>query len=130
MTPDSIRSAIAVHINASWSSTYIVFPNREYNPSGAAWIRPVVKMGDTIEGEKGTDGLGLRSGVLMNSIFVPGNSGDKTALGYASTFELLFRRRNIGGIMFGEPNTREVGMDEFGYYHVMVAIPFYAWIGE
>jgi len=130
MTPDAIRSAIAVHINTSWSSTVIVFPNREYNPSGVAWIRPVVRMGDTEEGEKGTDGLGLRSGILMNSIFVPGNSGSKTALDYASVFELLFRRRNIGGIMFGEPNTREVGMDEFGYYHVMVTIPFYAWIGE
>ena len=130
MTPDSIRSAVAVHINTSWTSTYIVFPNREYNPTGVAWIRPVVKMGETAEGEKGTDGIGLRSGVLMNSIFIPGNSGSKTALGYASTFELLFRRRNIGGIMFGEPNTREVGMDEFGYYHVMVTIPFYAWIGE
>lgn len=130
MTPDSIRSAIAVHINTSWSSTTIVFPNREYNPTGVAWIRPVVRMGDTLEGEKGTDGVGLRSGLLMNSIFVPGNSGNKTALDYASIFELLFRRRNIGGVMFDEPNTREVGMDEFGYYHVMVTIPFHAWIGE
>jgi len=130
MTPDAIRSAISVHINASWSSTHIVFANREYNPTGVAWIRPIVRMGETVEGEKGTDGLGLRSGILMNSIFVPGNSGSKVALDYASTFELLFRRRNIGGIIFSEPNTREVGLDEFGYYHVIVTIPFYAWIGE
>jgi len=130
MTPDSIRSAIAVHINTSWTSTHIVFPNREYNPTGVSWIRPVVRMGETLEGEKGTDGVGLRSGLLMTSVFTPSNEGNRTGLGYAGTFEALFRRRNIGGIMFGEPNTREVGVDEFGYYHVMVTVPFYAWVGE
>ena len=130
MTPDSIRSAIAVHINTSWTSTPIEFPNREKIPTGVAWIRPVVRMGETLEGEKGVDGLGLRSGLLMNSTFTPANVGNKTALGYAGTFELLFRRRNIGGIMFGEPNTREVGNDPNGYYHVLTTVPFHAWVGE
>lgn len=130
MTPESIRSVVAVHINASWTDTAIVYPNREYNPIGVNWIRPVIRMGETAEDEKGEDGVGLRSGVLLNSIFILGNEGNRVGLQYASTFELLFRRRDIGGIMFGEPNTREIGVEDTGYYHIMVTVPFYAWVGE
>ncbi len=130
MTPEEIRSDVMTHISASWTDTAIVFPNYEYVPTGVSWIRPVVIMGETAEDEKGSDGVGLRSGVLMNSIFTVGNSGDRIGLQYATTFEALFRRRDIGEVMFGEPYTREIGIDPNGYYHIMVTVPFYAWVGE
>lgn len=130
MTPEEIRSAVTTHINASWSDTHIVWPNRTYAPSGVAWIKPRVLMGETAEEEKGTDGVGLRSGVVINGIFIPGDSGNRIGLQYAATFEALFRRREIGGIIFGEPYTREIGDDPNGYYHISVTVPFYAWVGE
>ena len=129
-TPEVIRTTIMSHINASWTTTEIVFPNRSYKPKGDKWIRPAIIMGDSYEGEKGTDGLGLRTGVLMISVMTPANTGNKTGLDYATTLESLFRRRTMTGVMFSDPNTREIGLDDSGYYHVMVSVPFHAWIGD
>jgi hypothetical protein len=89
-------------------------------------------MGNSYVGELGdSGGIGVRTGVLMISIFVPPGTGIKTANGYANTLETLFRRADINCVRFDEPMTDYIGVDEEnGFAHLMVSIDFNTWIGE
>lgn len=132
MTPEEIRSVIMSHTMSSWATcTEIAFPNQDFNaPSdGSSWIRPVVKMGDSVVGELGDDGVGWRSGVLMNSIFTKPGDGSKVAMDLATRFEGMFRRRCLSGVIFDEPSTGE-GRVENSWYHVMVIVNFQTLVGE
>ena len=132
MTLEEIRSATMASICSTWATkTMIDMPNQPFTaPTNAAWIRPVLKFGNTFMGEIGdADGIGLRTGVLMISIFVPPGTGIKVANGYANTLEKLFRRKDIGDVMFKEPNTDYVGIDDGnGFYHLLMSCDFEAWI--
>ena len=130
MTPDEIREAIMSHISSNWATACsIAVPNYDFNASlSTAWIRPVVLMGDTFVKEM-NDGVGMRTGVLKVSIFTKPNTGSKNANAYAVRLETLFRRACINGVFFDEPNTREIGIDN-GWYHTMVTINLWTWIGE
>lgn len=133
MTPEAIRSAVMASICSTWGTkTVIDIANQAFiAPSNAAWIRPRIKMGDSFVGEIGDDGLGLRVGVLMISIFVPPGTGLKTANGYAATLEALFRRADIGGVRFDEPATEDLGVDDNnGFYHLLVSCNLNTWVGE
>lgn len=133
MTPESIRATIASAIAASWATaTRVAWPNKDFNAptDGSPWIRPVIKMGNTAVGEVGTDGVGWRSGVLMNSIFTKPDDGLKNALDLADRFEGMFRRRCLSGVIFDEPNTNPIGVDSSGWHHTMIMINFSTLIGE
>ena len=131
MTPATMTSIILGAIAASWGTTTpICYPNRHFIAPQSAWIRPIVKMGETIVGELGVGGIGMRQGLLMISIFGLLGEGYQILLGYAETFENMFRRRELSGIVFNEPSTDILGTDEDGYYHVLVSIDFTTWIGE
>lgn len=132
MTPEEIRSTLASALDASWATaTPIAWPNWDFNASLAtAWIRPVLLMGDTFIGELGPDGVGLRTGVLKISIFTKPNTGTIASNRYATRLETLLRRVIIGGgIIFDEPSTRELGIEN-GWNHTMVTTPMWAWVGE
>ena len=134
MSPDEIRSSIMATIASTWATkTLIDWPNQTFTaPSAAPWIRPRIKMGNSYVGELGdAGGIGVRVGVLMISIFVPPGTGIKTSNVYANTLETLFRRAEINGVRFDEPNTDYIGVDEEnGFAHTMVSIDFNTWIGE
>jgi len=135
MTVEEIRSAIMATICSTWGTkTVIDYPNYEFKaPSNAAWIRPRIKLGKSFVGEIGSDGIGLRVGVLMISIFVPPDTGLKVANGYAGTLEALLKRAEFGGsggVRFDEPSTEDLGIDEGnGFYHLMVSCDLNAWTG-
>ncbi len=133
MNAEDIRSAVMATISSTWGTkTLIDFPNLPFTaPSNASWIRPRLKFGNSFVGELGGDGLGLRTGVLMISIFVPPGSGTKIAGDYSKILENLFRRADINGVMFDEPDTDDAGVDEGnGFYHFVTSCPFNTWIGE
>lgn len=133
MNLESIRSAIMATLSSNWGiTTAIDYPNQQFfAPSNAAWIRPTIKFGDSFVGELGNDGVGLRTGILMISIFVPAGSGTKTANGYSNTLETIFRRADINGVIFDEPSTDYLGIDDGnGFYHIMTSCPFWTWVGE
>lgn len=134
MTPDEIRSAIMATISSTWATkTLIDYPNQTFMaPSALPWIRPRIKMGSSYVGELGDkQGIGVRTGVLMISIFVPPGTGTKTANQYANTLETLFRRADINCVRFDEPTTDYIGVDEAnGFAHTLVSINFNTWIGE
>lgn len=134
MTPEGIRSAIMSHVDASFSTAIIdvdniVYPNFNYKPKGDIWLRVAVTMGSTFEAEKGSDGVGLRMGHFSASFFVPVNDGTSNGLTNAGLMESIFRKKEIDTIMFGEPYTRELGLEN-EYYHIMTTVPFHAWVGE
>lgn len=133
MTPENIRSSMASYLSASWATcTDISWPNIVFTPEeGSSWIRPIIKMGNTYEGELGETGVGVRNGVLMISVFTPLDSGTKTGYDLAGRLETAFRRRITSeGIMFGEPNTTEVGKDPNGFYHHLMSVGFQTFVGE
>lgn len=136
MTPVQIRHTCLSAINASWTETPIAWPNREFDPAVDAtdneWIRPTIKMGDTFEGEKGEDGVGLRTGVLFLDVFVSKGQGNKSALTHAIKLERLFRKKNLDDIIFDEASTNDIGVYDADspYYQVQVKVPFWAWVGE
>jgi hypothetical protein len=132
MLVEEIRSAIMASLVASWATcTVIDLPNFPFSaPVASAWIRPRIKLGKSFVGEIGDDGIGLRTGVIMISVFVPPGGGLKTANGYADRLEKLFKRADIGGARFDEPSTEDLGIDEEnGFYHLMVSCDLNAWTG-
>jgi hypothetical protein len=131
LTIEEIRENIMAILCSTWATkTVIDMPNQAFQaPANAAWIRPRLKMGDSEVGELGT-GVGLRTGVLMVSIFLPPGTGIKTGLGYANTLETLFRRADIGGVWFDEPSTDIVGLEDSGFYHLMMSCDLHSWVGE
>jgi len=133
MTPTEIRETCISAISASWTETPVAWPNKGFDPSDDNdWIRPTIKMGDTFEGEKGEDGVGIRTGVLFVDIFVPKGTGNKAALDYSIKIERLFRKKNLDNIIFDEPSTNDIGVygTDSPYYQVQVKTPFWAWVGE
>jgi hypothetical protein len=131
MTSATITSVIMAAIANSWGTiTPICYPNRHFTAPQSAWIRPIIKMGETIVGELGVDGIGMRQGLLMISVFGLLGGGYQTLLGYADTLEAMFRRKELSGIVFNEPNTDIPGADDDGYYHVLVSVDFTTWVGE
>jgi len=130
MTPEEIRSSLASTLEATWATaTPIAWPNIDFNASLAtAWIRPVLLMGDSFLQELGPDGCGQRTGVWKISIFTKPNTGTKTAYTYAVRLEAMVRREIINGVIFDEPSTREVGIEN-GWFHTMVTAPLWTWVG-
>ena len=130
MTAEEIRSEIMNVFSSSWATaTAVAWSNQKFNEPNAPWIRPTIKFGETVYGEIG-QGVGLRQGVLMIQVFDLANNGTKNSLEYASRLELLFRRKDLDGVMFKESTTDLVGLDENGYWNTLVSVAFEAWIGE
>lgn len=141
MTPLEIRDVWVTVITNNWTTTPIAWPNKNFEPAVDApdgyWIRPTVVMGDTLYAEQGTDGVGLRNGILYIDIFGPENEWDRTLKTYAGTIEALFRREEHDGLIFHEPSTIDIQgniynvvPDLLEVYQVQVRIPFHCWIGE
>lgn len=131
MTPNAVRLAIVAAISSSWATaTPICYPNQQFIAPQTCWISFTIKMSETILGELGNDGISMRVGILMVSIYDLVGNGVKNALDYADRVEAIFRRKELSGVIFNEPSTDTVGVDESGYFHVMVSIDFRAWVGE
>jgi hypothetical protein len=131
MTPATISNVILAAIAASWATaTPIAWPNHSFTEPAGPWIRPTIKMGDTLVGELGTDGIGMRTGLLMISIFDLANKGSQAALAYAGRLEGLFRRRERSGVNFDEPSSDPKGIDDNGYFQVIMSCGFTTWVGE
>lgn len=123
--------AIMSRTAASWATlSPVAWPNKDFNASNAtAWMRIAIRMGSSYVGELGDDGVGWRTGVVMLSIFTSPNDGTRIANRYAERGELLFRRKCLSGVIFDEPDTREIGIDD-NWYHTMVTINFQTLMGE
>lgn len=132
MTPEEVRYAVMVELESSWATaTGVAWPNKNFVvPDDGSWIRPHIVLGEVTMGELGDEGCSLRNGTLMVSVFTKADEGTRGNLLYAGRIETMFRRQIIGGVIYDEPYTREVGPDGSGWYHTIVTVPFWAWVGE
>jgi len=142
MSPLEIRDAVfnrlfsnLSSINANWSTTNVAVPNVDFNPENDAydgeWIRLAIRYGSTFEGEKGTKGVGIRTGVIMISTFTSGGTGTRKAATYASRVETLFGAQLVGAnVMCQQAESNEQGNDLNGYYHILTSIPFNTFVHE
>ena len=131
MTPEEIRAALATAIDAEFSATCpISRKNYDFNSSNAtAWVRADLLMADTFVGELGEEGIGIRTGAMKFSIFTKPNIGSRVAMLYATKAEALFRRACLDGVRFDEPSTND-GIVEDGWFHVVVTVNLWTWVGE
>jgi hypothetical protein len=131
MTKDEINTAILGAFTASWATaTPIEMPNHQFNPPQGSWVRPTIKMGSSSIGELGSQGVGIRTGVVMVSIFTLKGLGSKPGSLLADRAEKIFRRKDISGISFNEPDSDDKGADDNGYWHTLMSVDFTTWIGE
>ncbi len=130
MTLASASANIFNKLQSSWGTiTLVSWPNHPFvAPDDVSWIRPVIKVPITSVAELGTNGLGLRDGLLMISIFTPKESGSIAANILADRLEAIFRRVDVGEIWFDEPNSNPIGNDPNGYYHVLMTVDFHMWV--
>jgi len=134
MTPEEIRIAVFTHMDANWGTADIIeidYPNTDFNaPKDDLWMNINILMGDSFVKEVGERGIGLRVGTLMVNIFAPPNTGTKKTNYFANVIETIFARADADDVNFDEPSTNYLGVDDSGYYHTVVSIPFNCWIGE
>jgi hypothetical protein len=132
MSPDQVRHAIFDGLISSWGTCGIpiALPNRTWTPTiTTSWIQPTITYGPTVGLEVGTEGLGMRIGLLEIVINTPLNVGSKIGLDLANRLEGIFRRADFGKIFFDEPVTRETGVSGDSYC-LQTTVPFYAYVGE
>lgn len=135
MTNESIRTSIFGKLNSSWASWVtsckIAWPNMDFKPElQRAWIRPAIKIPMTTVEELGSDGQGLRDGLLMISVFIPSGTGQKAAFTWADRLERIFRRLDLGDLWFDEPSSNDAGTDVNGFNHTLMSVDFHCWVGE
>lgn len=129
LSPVEIRDSIITLIRDNYSRSAVAWPNRKFNPDTEAtaglWVKPNILMGRSTEGEVGLAGLSFRSGILKIQVFGPKNEKSREAWLCAGSIESIFRRGVDSCIVYGEPNTSEVGAGD-RYYQLVVDIPFEA----
>jgi hypothetical protein len=126
-----IENAVRQYFSDNWATTDIAWPNREYAPTtGVPWVAVSIFPGTSFEEEIGqsSDVAGHRTGVLIVGVFTPLSGGTLTASAYSDQVELLFRRKTLSGVFFGEPYSSVNGSDG-SWHHITVKCPFWAWNG-
>jgi len=132
MTLESIRQKIFATLATSWATaTPVAWPNQRFEPPAQGeWIRPVIKIPITTVGELGDDGVGLRDGLLMISVFGRSDTGSSRASQLADRLEAIFRRKDIDNLWLDEPSSNPQGNDPNGFYHILMTVDFHCWVGE
>jgi hypothetical protein len=133
MTGAQTSAEVINYFKANWTSTAIAYDNVP-NPADASdtsktWVRLSVNLGKTFEGEKGDDGVGMRTGVIVVQIYTPLTQGTKNGLDLADLVEQLFRRKSINGVFCDEPYTNVASVSDNFYQHNTI-VPFWTWVGE
>lgn len=131
-----IEKAIKGHLNANFSTTPVAWPNRHFAPQKDApdgrWVRPTIRMGETLLKELGADGTGERYGMLFLDIFTRKNTGSALGSGIADELEELFRREALNDeLIFDEGTTSDMGTDAVNteLNRHQVKVPFFAFTG-
>lgn len=129
MTPDAVEQAIQVYFNANWSVTPFTFGNLDPKNTARPWACLHVLLGETSEMEKGEGGVDKRVGVVKVQIFTPAAKGTRSGYRIGGQVEALFRKQNLGGVIFERPYTKDSGVRGADQQHTTTC-PFWALVGE
>ena len=115
--------SIRERFSAEWSRTPIAYPNTPFEKPSGPWIRVTVR-GSSAE-QVATVSKRLRhEGAVFVQVFTPEGQGDGEALSIADDVAALLEAQTLGGIRFYAATRRPEGVDENGWYMVIVSIPF------
>lgn len=121
------RDAICSRFEAHWASrTPLAWPNRGFAvPPEREWIRLTILDGDTRQVSIGSPGANIHrhSGVIVIQVFVPIDSGTRTARDLADQAAAIFRNQRFDGIRCDVPSVREIGPDGV-WFQVNMSCPF------
>ncbi|MEM7444292.1 MAG: phage tail terminator-like protein [Pseudomonadota bacterium] len=121
------RDAICGRFDARWAGrTPVAWPNHGFAvPSGAPWVRLTIVDGEARQASLGSPGANLHrhTGVIMVQVFVPIDSGTRTARELADEAAEIFRHQRFDAIRCDVPSVREIGPDDV-WFQVNMSCPF------
>lgn len=126
MSYQATHNAIRTRFAAQWTTTPIAYPNVEFTPPAGdtGWVRLTIEDADAFQVSMGAPTNFYRHpGLIIVSVFVPLNRGDKQALEYADSIAAIFRSWQTTGIRACAPTVKRIGPDD-KWYHVNVVVPF------
>ncbi len=126
MSYQTTHNAIRKRLKDNWTTTPIAYQNVEFTPpvGDTGWVRLTVEDADAFQASMGgTTNFYRHPGLIIVSVFVPLNRGDKQALEYADSISAIFRSWQTTGIRFYAPTVKRIGADD-KWYHVNVVVPF------
>jgi len=131
VTPDQVIQAIETQLAAELSALQLNYLTEEETFStdlqgDSLWVRSNIELGTVDEIEVGRIGASLRSGSLVLKIYAEPMKLRQVAK-IAGDCEALLRRKPMGSIEFGEPETRSFHTPKLSRASMMVRCPFWVY---
>lgn len=120
------RKAVQAFFATNWASrTNIAWPDVEYKPTKATWVRfNMVNNTGNQATIGGATNLYRRNGLITIQVLSPENKGGVDALAKADIAAEIFITQRLAGFEFSEVNVREAGNTGDGFYQVIVTIAY------
>lgn len=128
MSFEDTRAAIESRVKTNWTTTPVKYENVPFEETTKAYVALFILGGEGGQISLGTPAVRRWPGGIVLQIFVPENTGTKTAKTYADTLAALFDRvqfssGNSGTISCRIPSTETVGVRN-GWHQINVTVPF------
>jgi hypothetical protein len=94
------HKALEVAFQAGWAAHQATYPAAYANvpftpPASSPWLRFTILSGEGNQIELGEDGMSRFPGALVAQIFVPKDTGERTARAIADLLDLIFKRQSF-----------------------------------
>lgn len=128
MSFEDTRKAIESRLASNWTTTPIRFENVPFTETAVPYVALFILDGEGKQISLGTPSLQRWAGLIVVQIFVPQDTGTKTARTYADAIGAIFDRQqfasgNSGTIRSRIPSIRRIGITH-GWDQTNVTIPF------
>lgn len=127
MTYNAEHAAIEARLSANWTTTDINYDNVDYKPTPETpWIKLEIATGEQIPVSLGGPGATLyrNGGVISITVYVPLNSGARTAKSYCDTLAAIFRGQQFSSITCRGASITRIGEDN-GWFLYNASIPYF-----
>lgn len=127
MSFEDARNAIESRLASHWTTTPIRFENVPFVETASAYVALFILDGEGQQISLGTPALRRWPFVIAIQVFVPQDTGTKTARTYADTLAAIFDRAqfsagNSGTIRCRVPSIEPAGVKD-GWYQIAVTVP-------
>lgn len=125
----SAAKAIEVRLAANWTTTTIKYEAVPFTETRSAYVALFIRDGEGSQISLGTTALRRWPGVIIIQVFVPQDTGSRTARGYCDTLAAIFDRVQFsvdasGTITCGTPSVQIIGTRE-GWFQMNVSVPYH-----
>lgn len=126
MTFEAENTAIESKFHDNWAAaTPVKYDNVDFTPPGnAAFVELQIHNGFASPISTGGTTLYRSPGIISINIYLPLNTGTKTAKGYTDTIAAIFRGQQFSGIICRAASVTRIGELD-GKFVYNVSIPFF-----